>query len=410
MSGPRLLACWVPGLDRRRINDQETPYVNSLLKAYPSLRLRTFPGPEYLSTAITGVWPNAHGFWHVQMRNGHPTPAWWQRLVDAAPERLTTAAQCLAHELTGTVSLPTIPPIRRRRFTIRHLRFFRRADLRDLLATLGAIPSVFSHLGPARCSYRFGDDFEAGLALPDGVGTGRVPLEFLHAHGLDLKQHWELETPQQRRAAYRAMDEWLEALHRRCADRGVTFALIVPHGQEPVVGAIDLRAAMRAERIGPEACTWMLEPGRVRFWCHTDRARDAVTRLLAQVPHGTALSWKDWARFGFELPDARSGEFYFFPDPGFLVFPHDFYHPLVNAVQGWRKAHMRRRLRDPKPVGLHGYLPDHPSSEGFLCVADAGYEPLGGQMPLVDVAPTILGLLKEPAAPFMTGTPRLIPR
>jgi hypothetical protein len=407
MTERRVLVCWVPGMDRRRLNAQDTPFVASLLRTAPSIRLQTFPGPEYLSTAVTGVWPNTHGIWHVQLREPLPRATRWQHLADGVPDLLAVAAQCLARELAGAVPLPTLPPVRRRRLTVRHLKFYRRASLGDLLAKFDGTPSIFSVLGVSRCTYQFSDSVEHRGGLQEVAGDGRVTLEFVHSHALDAQQHWQLETPEEVRAAYRATDTWLAAVHRRAAAHGVTLVLAVPHGQEPVVGTIDVHAALQAEGLTPADATWMLEPGRARFWCHTERGRTAVTRLLQQVPHSTALSWRDWGRFGFEFTDARGGEVYLFPDPGYLIFPHDFYHPLVNAVQGWRKAHMRRRLRDPRHVGLHGYLPEHPSSEGFLCVADAGCEALVDRMPLVDVAPTLLGVLGAPVPPFMQGASRM---
>jgi hypothetical protein len=78
----------------------------------------------------------------------------------------------------------------------------------------------------------------------------------------------------------------------------------------------------------------------------------------------------------------------------------------VNLLFGAKSWQHRRRLRNPLHLAYHGHLPEHPSEKGFLVVADPACRGPAGEIDLVDVAPSLLGLVGTPAPPSMEGRPR----
>lgn len=233
-----------------------------------------------------------------------------------------------------------------------------------------------------------------------------IRLDILQFHALDILGHWQLETPEDFRRYYGGTDELVRALHARCEADGRTLVLVSDHGQEQVRGSVDLRPWLRRLALPPEECLYYLQPIMLRFWCRTERARRAVADLLKALPHGTALAYRDLQRYQIVFDDPSYGEFYFIADPGYLFFPHDFYHPLVNLIFGLRNPAQRRRIRDPRQLAYHGYLSNHLSEQGFMAVLDADCRALAPEIDLADVAPSLLQLLGEPVPAFMHGQPR----
>ena len=98
---------------------------------------------------------------------------------------------------------------------------------------------------------------------------------------------------------------------------------------------------------------------------------------------------------------------YFIPEPGYLLFPHDFYHPLVNLVFGVKDPQQRNRILNPKHVAYHGYLPHHESEKGLMLMTDNISKLNQAEINAADVAPTLLNMLGQPKPDFMTGISRL---
>jgi len=109
---------------------------------------------------------------------------------------------------------------------------------------------------------------------------------------------------------------------------------------------------------------------------------------------------------GVEFSDDQFGEIYFIADPGSLFFPHDFHHPLVNWVFGLKDWQQRNRLSNPRHVAYHGYLPQHECERGFMAVLDDGCRPDSTRINLVDIAPSVLGLMGREPPDWMDGRPR----
>ncbi|MDQ2671183.1 MAG: alkaline phosphatase family protein, partial [Gemmatimonadota bacterium] len=387
---PRLSVCYVPGLDSRRITADVTPFIHAAVARYPTATIDTIPITELVPSMLTGVGPEAHGYWQMRL---HPDASRRRRrLVDLLPDRLTTFAQCLVHLVHPAYDMTAIPPRRRRRFVLTRFKYTRRQQSAEIIGNIGGFDSIIGALGPGRARYIFSKRLDELDVVARGLTEGSEDLVFAEVYGLDLLQHWSLDQPERLRDGYARIDAFVADLHARAAAAGRRLLLLVDHGQEPVRGTIDLPAALRRVGVPDDEYTWFIDVPMARFWFHTDRARDAITAMLRATPNGRTLEWSELARYGVAFENADYGELYFAADPGFILFPHDFYHPVANAFLGMRDPQQRPRVRNPHHRGSHGHLPGHPSERGYMVVFDDAVEVQTPAMALVDVAPTLLQL------------------
>jgi hypothetical protein len=106
---------------------------------------------------------------------------------------------------------------------------------------------------------------------------------------------------------------------------------------------------------------------------------------------------------GVCFEDDAFGEFYAIADAGKIFFPHDFYHPIGNAILGATDRHQRQRFMNPVHRGNHGYLPHFPSERGWITINDEGLSAGVSEGHVVDVAPTLLSLAGVRPPPYMSG-------
>lgn len=398
---PGLSVCYIPGLDLRRVAGGLTPFIHGALERYPSTRIETLPITELVPTMLTGVGPEQHGFW--QMRLHDDASRRRPRLLDRLPDRVTTFAQCLLHLAHPAFDLAAIPPRRRRRFELTRFKYTRRQQSAEIIGNIGGFDSIIGALGPGRGRYVFAKRMADVEATARALVEATEDLVFAEMYALDLLQHWSLDQPDRWRDGYARMDRFVAGLHERTTAAGRRLVLLVDHGQEPVRGTIDLAARLEALAIPDSEYTWFFDVPMARFWFHSERARAAITGMLRATPHGRTIPYTELARYGVPFSNADYGELYFAADPGFILFPHDFYHPAANLFLGLRDPQQRPRIGNPVHRGSHGHLPDHDSERGWMVVFDEGAQVDVPMMQLVDVAPTLLALAGHDAPAHMRG-------
>ena len=400
----RLFVCYVPGLDRRRLDPAVTPNVCALLADRPSVVLDTLPSTELLPTMITGVCPGEHGIWQVSHNDAAPARHW----LDALPDGLTRAGQCMANFLRPKMELAAVPLSRRRRFHLHRFKYSRRADpahAAACLARFNGYDSVFGVLGEGGSRYHFGKCFQDLAGRVPQWPSGDVPLEMLEYYAFDLFSHWNLDRMDLVRPAMAETDRVIGQVRDNCRRKGVTFVLLVDHGQELITGQTDLPAALRRLGIPRAEYLYFLEVAVARFWFFTPRARAAITALLHELPHVTVVPHTQMKQYHVDFPDARHGELYAYAHHGHAFFPHDFFEPLANVYLGLTMDGQHPRITNPRHRGNHGHLPGHPAEAGYLVVADERLRPTQGRprAHIADVAPTLLTLLGREPAPHMKG-------
>jgi hypothetical protein len=401
----KLFVLYVPTMDRRRINPDTAPFLHDLLGRYPVVTLETMPTTELTPTMMTGVYPHEHKLWQVEKRDEADIPmGLMDRMLDALPDVVTTTAQCVRHLFDPAYDLAAVPRRRRRQFILHRMKYTRRSkEGQSIVEHIGGIPSVFAIVDQSR--YHFHKCFDdMGRHLGDYPNPA-LDLEYVEFYALDLFTHWHLDKLESVHAKMRMTDEFARTIHRQCEQRGVTFAFLTDHGQEPVRATLDLKKKLRETGVPQREYLYFLEVAQARFWFKTDRARDTIVNLLRGLPHVRTLHYTEMGKYHVHFDDPRFGEFYCIPDHGTIFHPHDFRQRIANLYVGLRNHEQRPRLFNSIHRGYHGHLPDHPSEEGFLVVADEGLKPVAARAALIDVAPTMLDLCGAPPSAQMHGRP-----
>lgn len=397
----RLFVSYVHGLDKRRINPDDTPFLHSLLVRYPSVTLNTLPSTELLTTFITGVWPSEHGVWQVRLkpevRQSRKTT-----LLDRLPDGVSTTLQGIRQLFEPTYDLSVVPARRRRRFEMHRFKYVGRERDESVMDNIGSYNSLFGVM-KGRSRFHFAKRFTTLRKLSSRIPSNDCALELLEIYSLDLYQHWHLHRPRGVARAYTIMDEFFRGLHERCLAHGTTLAIVSDHGQDQVVGAIPLQKMLARSGVPETDYTYFIEAVQARFWFHTEDARARLEPLLRAVLHTQLFQREELAQYHVPCADDTYGQFHLIAKPGWIFFPHDFYHPMANFFMGLTEETQRIRLVESRHKGNHGYLPENPSEKGFAVLADERFRPIDTEVDLVDVAPTLLALLGEPRPSHMKG-------
>jgi len=398
----KLFVCYVPGLDRRRITAEHAPYVHSLLDDYPNARLRTIPSTELTPTLLTGVGPGKNRIWQVSLKDDIPVSP-IGKVLDRLPELVTATAQCFLHLLNSNYDLSAVPCYRRRQFNLHRMKYTRRETDPECLDSIGGYSSILKELGADDAGYVFCKhftDMEKSLSV---FPRADKRLDFVEFYGFDLYSHWHLDKVELIKDKLKYVDSFIERLHKRCMDAGVTFMLLVDHGQEPIRSHINIKKILAGSGVPRDEYVYFIEVSCTRFWFKTERARVALLKLLSGIEHTTGQTYQQMHDHGICFDDPSFGEYYLFAEHGYSYFPHDFYNPMANLFLAITDPLLRPRLFNARHRGNHGHLPDHPSEEGYLVLGDKSFQPADDQMQVIDFAPTVMSLLGKKPAEHMTG-------
>jgi len=400
----RLLLCYVPAIDLRRVTPGQCPYIHDLLGACPTVQLSSLPNCENVTTIVTGGYPHEHGMWGPRLRRESQERSAVERTIDLFPDVIATTAQCVAHFVNGPLDLATMPPRRRRRFDWLRLNIKYLKDVDGDVRTLQSATNLLNLFG-SDGRYVYHDEYWQLDELLAEIGKGDYVFEMVDSHCLDYLQHWNLDDELKISEYYRGIDEFVAALHAKCRHNTVGLILLSDHGQEPVRQVIDLPVRLRQLDLKPSEYDLFIEYTRATFWFQTDQARSRIPELLADSCDGTVMSYQELASYGVKFDDNDRGDSYFFADPGSTLWPNDFYQPLANALLACKDSGMRSRLRRPWHRGDHGHLPENACETGFMVLADDAFVAPDDQFTLVDVAPSVLRLLGRPIPQAMKGRP-----
>ena len=396
-----VFVCYIPGLDARRIDTATTPHLDALRREHAVVEIHTLPTTELVPTLVTGTLPHQHRVWQVSLRPQFRQGA-RRGIADLVPDSVATILQGARHFVDRSYDLAMIPWRRRRRFELHRFKYTRRAATDDAVHEFSGYASIFGLLGK-QSQYLFTKDFASLPMLAEQLPSGERKLEFLEMYALDLVQHWHLDNAEVMRDALMKTDAFVRDVHARCRRLNVTLVLLVDHGQEPVVGTIPLIQAIARADIPQTEYSYFVELAAARFWFHSERARRRLPEIIESLPHTQSLSWREMHRHQVCFADDAFGDRYVFADAGWIFFPHDFYHPLGNAVLGLMDRHQRQRFQNPVHRGNHGYLPHHASERGWLLIDSPGVQVNRAQAQLIDIAPSLLWLVGQTPPSYMKG-------
>jgi len=404
---PKIVICYIPGMDLQKLNMTTTPNISGLLGDYSNAQIDAVALPEIwakdmVPEIISGVNMSNFRSYYVRLKKKYLDGPPVKNMLDFFPDLMTTTFQCFIYCLDKNFDLAIMPFRRRRRLDIN--RFRREAVTEDQLYELDSMNTIFKIIGPAKINYTFSDNPSTLSQLLDNVCKNDIRLEFFNLHGLDIATHWHIDNTVKINEVYGIFDNFIGTLHHNCQQRQIPIMMVSDHSLVPVKGTIDIKRILRRLNLSDKAYTCFIEVTRVTFWFHTESAREKIISALANVDHGNILDEADLCRLGFDSVNGRYMHALFIADCGYIFFPHDFYNPFANVILGLTGNRLERpRLSNPRHRAYHGYLPDCPSERGFVMLFDKKYKIVKQQVRLTDIAPSILDLFRYPKPDYMSG-------
>jgi hypothetical protein len=405
----KLVICYLPALDVRRLDAGACPYLSGLLAAYPSGRFRAQLTTDQMATLLTGTNPPEHGLWGPRLKPAR-TRAVGERAIDLLPDSLTTTAQCAWHVLIQPMDLATMPPRRRRRFDWLRFNIKQSSDTSRVVRPINGLPSFLTACGEGSGRYIYHDDFWKLGELLDRVGNGDYLIEMVDAHCLDHIQHWNMSNTGLVDACYAGVDEFAAALHRKCQRNGVRFVAISDHGIERVRRIVDFQKTLADLEVPASEYDYFIENSKATLWFTTKRAREVSLDHLASLDFGSVLTRAGLAAYGLHFEDDSYGAAYFYAHLGVTFFPNDFHRLPTSTYMALTDRQQRTRLRRPWHQADHGYRPEHDCEVGFLVLAEEGQRARDDGVELTDFAPSVLQLIDRTPPATMRGRPIFEPR
>jgi hypothetical protein len=213
-------------------------------------------------------------------------------------------------------------------------------------------------------TYHSHTDAQILESAPRRAAESDARVLFLYLSGLDHELHWHIHDPEHVR---RAVD-WYEAGLRRVwqaatrARDDVRMFVFSDHGMTPIRWTCDLRRDVATLGLSvPDDYLPAYDSTMARFWVFSDRARRALTGLLAEHPCGHLLSPAELQRLGVWFEDGRYYHLLFLMKPGMLLCPSD--------------------MGSVRFAGMHGYHPSEPTADAVLLASvpvDRGVDHITG--------------------------------
>ena len=139
--------------------------------------------------------------------------------------------------------------------------------------------------------YSFSDRLHDQDKLLSNVANGEAQLEFLQFHALDMLGHWQLDTDDKLENIYNQVDVFLKNLYEKCESKNVRMIIVSDHGQEKVIGDINLKKKINQIDVPQNEFNYYIQPMQARFWFHSNRARDQILKTLNEVSPGNIFTF-----------------------------------------------------------------------------------------------------------------------
>lgn len=307
---------------------------------------------------LTGVSPAINGHWNLFYYDPQGSPFRWFRHFAFFPDwllerRITRKLlKEMGRRLLGLGPLfeccvsPRILP---------YFNWVERRNIYDRGGITGA-PSIFDQLHEEGIPYRVytyhhSTDAEILRKAERDIRSHAASFYFLYLSEMDMFLHMNCDAPKKIEERLRWYDKGLRRIFdaARQVSPETTFGVSSDHGMTPVSKKYDLLEHFEGLSLRmPQDYLAVFDSTMARFWFFTDQARAKVLGILNSVSCGRVLPEAELKQFGVFFPDRRFGETVFLLDPGWLFSRSDF------NGSSWR------------PVGMHGYHPDDPYSDGVF--------------------------------------------
>jgi predicted AlkP superfamily pyrophosphatase or phosphodiesterase len=320
-----------------------------------------------LASIFTGLMPGQHGLWMMYSFAEKGSPFAWLALIPrfVSARRLWLRRLIrwnLSHacNVRGYYSLYDIP-----REVLPHLDIPAKGDIFAPHGA-GASPSVFDRLEESGVpslvwDYRM-PEREAFDELEEAVRGRKATFYLLYTAGLDSDLHrFGTGAPciGEHLAWYTDRIERVVAAARNAVDANIV--VLGDHGMCDVKSRIDIMRNVEALGLGiGRDYVPFYDSTMARFRIRSQRARDAVGKLLCEQPMGHVMSTSEMVKLGVAFPDGRFGDIVFLADPGVVISPSFMGSEPVAAMHGY----------DPAEKGMYSMLLSNlalPASEMSIC-------------------------------------------
>ncbi|HZR17135.1 MAG TPA: alkaline phosphatase family protein [Verrucomicrobiae bacterium] len=306
---------------------------------------------------LSGRWPAEHYNWSYFIYDPKGSPFSFLRPLRWLPRQITSRrifrrrlSKLLKKRLDfrGYFDLYNMP--------FEHISLFDFTEKRSPLQPGGMNrgPNIFDHLEQGAIPYHVSDPLkseEANLAaLLHDIRAERIDFAFLYWPGLDGLLHQVGNQSPEIGPKLETYEKWIRSLRAVAQDHFEEIRLYVfsDHGMANCDELLDLKKRVETLRLRvPQDFAVVYDSTMARFWFRHERARQAVTDLLASIPQGRIIPDEELKELGTFFPDRRFGELIFLVREGVLIVP----------------SHMGER-----PIrAMHGYHPEDKHSYAALC-------------------------------------------
>jgi hypothetical protein len=307
---------------------------------------------------LTGVPPAVNGHWNLFYYDPQGSPFRWLRHFLFLPDWLLD--QRVTRKLLKETGrrLLGLGPLFECCVSPRLLLYFNWVERRNIYdrGGISGAPSIFDQLHengvPFRVyTYHHSTDAEILCKAERDIRNRAASFYFLYLSEMDMFLHMHCDAPEKVEERLRWYDSGLRRIYAaaRQVSGDATFAVSSDHGMTRVSEKYDLLKHFEGSNLRmPKDYLAVFDSTMARFWFFNDQARKEVLGILNQVPCGRVLSDAELEQFGVFFPDRRFGEVVFLLHSGWLLSRSDF------NGSSW------------KPVGMHGYHPDDPYSDGVF--------------------------------------------
>lgn len=380
------------------------PFLDGLIRRGTVVDWDGHPTTEIWPTLVTGGNPGQHLIWHCKLADRGKAEGWLDQLLESLPDRVVATCQLFRHFTDREFDMPCIPHRRRRHLEFHRLKFNARSEPAQY-RNVGGSDTLFSALGDD-AEYGVTGNFDDFGKLLEQWPRESTRLDWLEIHAYDIASHYNVHREDVMKLRGKQMDDFIRAYHQKCMDAGRRFFLVVDHGQEPIIGSVNLEKVMKRSGAKAAEYVYFTAQGVAKFWFRTESARQALEAELRRTSHVHVMDWQEMNEtFGFDL-GPEWGELYVIADNAYVFFPHDFHHLLAHLHLGLVNPEMRSRLWSFNVAAYHGQMPGHPSERGFMVADDASLRRTVGEgelVQIVDVAPTLLSLVGQEPLSHMKG-------
>lgn len=367
---------------------EELPYLATLQRR--SLRTELGYSVTCHASMYTGLAPREHGFWFLWQRAPQRSPFRWLRAsrLDRLPDPPLVKAglhkvTALTHRNSSFFGIqhPVFTPLRQwhqlapseerlwreRGYAAPHPTWF------DLLRQRGARVRI---TGMRPSEARSASERIAALDADTGLD-----VDYLFFGDVDPRCHAHGKDAPQTRERIRLVDRTLEAHVRKYDGRGEKVEVLAwsDHGHAPIERRVPVFDHLRGAGVDLDRALLLVDANYARFWPASRDEESRIRRAMGAIGGGWFLGPEELQRHDVDFPDDRYGALIYYLDRG-AVFDKG---PV--RVLG-------REFRN-RDVSMHGYLPEHAESAGFV----AASSPLAAQAHIRDIAPSVLALAGVPA-------------